>query len=273
MVTRGEVSYDDPIIAYLPPHAHPRRVLDTPVTLLHLATHTGGLPRLPANLYRRALPTWGTNPYARYHLDDLYQATARTRPRHRPGTHVHYSNFGIGLLGQLLANAANSTYSDLVLDRVCRPLGMTTTLTGPGPSCATGHRRGRPMPAWEMGALAAAGTLRSNATDLLRYLQAHLYPHTTPLPPALGATHIPRVAAKGKDRICLVWNHRRSRHGDLLFHSGATRGFTAFIGFCPQVQIGIAALANTTPTHRHNMTSTAYALFKTLIRQHQTAPT
>jgi serine-type D-Ala-D-Ala carboxypeptidase/endopeptidase len=73
--------------------------------------------------------------------------------------------------------------------------------------------------------------LRSSATDLLRYLKAHLHPDTTPLPIALRATQVPRVAAKGTDRICLAWNHRRSRYGDLLFHSGATRGFTAFLGF------------------------------------------
>jgi len=268
MVTRGEVSYDDPITAYLPPRARPRRTPETPVTLVHLATHTAGYPCLPANFYLRALPAWATNPYARYRLDDLYWATARTRPRHCPGTHVHYSNFGVGLLGQLLANAANSDYPKLVLDRICRPLGMTQTLTGPSPSCATGHRRGQPVPTWEMGALAAAGTVRSSATDLLRYLHAHLHPQTVPLTLALRAVQIPRVAAKGKDRICLVWNHRRSRYGDVLFHSGATRGFTAFVGFCPQTQTGLAALTNSTPTYRHNMIPTAYALFKTLIREH-----
>ncbi|MGH3534335.1 MAG: serine hydrolase, partial [Pseudonocardiaceae bacterium] len=160
---------------------------------------------------------------------------------------------------------------DLILDRVCRPLGMAGTLTGPGPLCATGYRRGRPVPAWEMGALAPAGTLRSSATDLLRYLQAHLRPEATPLAAALRATQVPRVAAKGKDRICLVWNHRSSRYGEVLFHSGGTRGFTAFVGFCPQAVTGVAALVNTTPTRRRNMIHTAYSLFKTLIREHQAA--
>ena len=271
MVTRGEVNYNDRITAYLPPQAFPRRVPETPVTLVHLATHTAGFPRLPANFYLRALPVWRTNPYARYRLDDLYRATARTRPRHPPGTHMHYSDFGVGLLGQLLANAANRDYQELVLDRICRPLGMTDTLTGPGPSCATGYRRGRPVPMWHMDALAAAGTLRCSATDLLRYLQAHLRPEATPLSVALHATQVPLVAAKGNDRICLVWNHRRSRYGDLLFHSGATRGFTAFLGFCPQAHTGVAALVNTTPTYRRNMIPTAYALFEALIREHRTA--
>lgn len=271
MVTRGEIGYDDPITAYLPPEARPRRATGAPITLVQLATHTAGLPRLPANLYLQALPAWWTNPYARYRLDDLYRATAHLRVRRRPGAHVHYSNFGVGLLGQLLANAAAVDYRDLVLDRVCRPLGMTGTRTGPGPLCATGHRRGRPVPAWEMGALAPAATLRSSATDLLRYLHAHLHPEATPLAAALRATQVPRVAAKGKDRICLVWNHRSSRHGDVLFHSGATRGFTAFLGFCPQAGTGVAALVNTTPTHRRNMIPTAYSLFKALIRERRAA--
>lgn len=84
MVTRGEIDYDDPITAYLPPDARPRRGTDAPITLVQLATHTAGLPRLPTNLYRRALPVWTTNPYARYHLDDLYRATARIRARRHP---------------------------------------------------------------------------------------------------------------------------------------------------------------------------------------------
>lgn len=268
MVSRGEIGYDDPITAYLPPEARPRRARVPPVTLVQLATHTAGLPRLPANLYLRALPGWRTNPYARYRLDDLYHATARIRTRHRSGARVRYSNFGVGLLGQLLANAVGEDYRDLILDRVCRPLRMTGTLTGPGPLCATGYRRGRPMPAWDMDALAPAGTLRSSATDLLRYLQAELRPEGTPLADALRATQIPRAAAKGKDRICLGWNHRSSRHGDLFFHSGGTRGFTAFLGFCPQTGTGVAALVSTTPTYRRNMIPTAYSLFKALIREH-----
>jgi CubicO group peptidase (beta-lactamase class C family) len=137
----------------------------------------------------------GTDFWSGYHLDDLYQATARTRLQHRPGSHVHYSNFGIGLLEQLLANAANSTSPDLFLDRVCRPIGMTNTLTGPCPSCATGYRRGRPMPAWEMGALAAADTLRSDATDLL--LPARPFTPTHHLP-RRGQRHAPSRSSPGR---------------------------------------------------------------------------
>lgn len=311
MATRGEVGYDDPITAYLPPRARPRRASAAPITLVHLATHSAGLPHHPANFYLRALPAWWTNPFARYDLNDLYQATARIRVRNQPGARVRYSNFGVGLLGQLLANAAGCDYHELVIDRICRPLGMLDTRTQPDASCATGHRHGHPVPGWEMvidhllrrlgvidiytkpgttgavqhrrnhpvpgwkmGALAGAGTLRSSAADLLRYLQAQLHPETSPLEAALRAAQIPRVHDESRDHVCLVWNHRRTRRGDLLFHGGATRGFTAFVGFCPQATIGVAAVVNvvnTASTHRYTMIQTAYSLLKALVREHSTA--
>lgn len=264
MVSRGEVGYDDPITDYLPPEAVPRRTLQTPITLAQLATHTAGLHRVPANLYPRAVRAWWTNPYAGYHFDHLYRATARIRPSRPPGTRVHYSNFGVGLLGQLLANAVGRDYRDLVIDRVCRPLGMIDSRTVPAATCAPGHRRGRPVVPWEMDALAPAGTLRSSGADLVRYLAAQLHPDDTVLAEALRAAQQPRVKAKKRDSVCLVWNHRSSRHGDLLFHGGATRGFTSFIGFCPQAGIGVAALANNSPTVRHNLIPIAYAFLKEL---------
>lgn len=270
MAVRGEVGYDDPITAYLPSGALPRRTAAESITLAHLATHTGGLPRAPANLLLRAVSTWWTNPYAGYRLNDLYRATTRIRPRHPPGTRVRYSNFGVGLLGQLLANAAGRDYPGLVIDRVCHPLGLTETRAVADPGCASGYHRARPVPPWEMNALAAAGSLRSSATDLLRYLDAQLHPQATPLTDALRAVQTPRVtraAGRGQDSICLVWNHRAFRRYELFFHSGATRGFTAFLGFCRQADVGVIALTNGSWTWRDTVIPTAYALLKTLTKE------
>lgn len=266
MVVCGEVNYDDPITAYLPPRARPRHDAAGSITLAHLATHSGGLPPLPANLLPRAIRTWWTNPYANYRIGHLYRATARIRPRHPPGTRVRYSNYGVGLLGQLLANAAGQRYKDLVIDRVCRPLGMTSTRATAEPACASGYRRGRPVPPLQMDALDAAGTLRSNATDLICYLDAHLDPQTTPLADALHAVQVPRTPVRGRDSVCLVWNHRTFRRYQLLFHSGATRGFTAFLGFCPQANSSVVALTNDSWARQDTLIPTGYALLKTLTK-------
>ncbi|MGW0537970.1 serine hydrolase domain-containing protein [Streptomyces sp. NPDC003032] len=254
MAARGEVGYRDPIETYLPPTAAPRRLDGPPVTLLDLATHHGGLPRLPSNVYRRGLRHWISNPYARYRAEDLYRATARLRSRERT---VRYSTFGIGLLGTLLANAAGSDYLTLLTERVLRPLGMHGTgvpdrADGPGAlraPAATGHRRGRPVPHWTLDALAGAGALYSTGADVARYLLAQLHPATTPLAAAIEASHRPHHPYEGGDNhVCLAWTHRVVGSRALLWHTGGTGGFTAFTGFSPEAGTGVAVLANVAPT-------------------------
>lgn len=124
LVARREVRYDDPVARYLP-----RRAAAPPITLLHLATHTSGLPRLPPGLLTgSARRAWFTNPYAGYSSAELLTAFSRAEPRHRPGTRVRYSNFGAGLLGHALARAAGGSdedpdagYGALLTERVLTP--------------------------------------------------------------------------------------------------------------------------------------------------------
>jgi CubicO group peptidase (beta-lactamase class C family) len=188
-------------------------------------------------------------PPCAYRLVDLYRATARLTPRDPPGGAARYSTFGIALLGQLLANATNQSYEPLLAERVCRPLGLTATaaelLGEASPLRATGHRRGRPVPAWQLDALTSSGGLRCTGVDLLAYLDAHLKPESTALADALRATQTPRaVTPTGTNAICLVWNHRVVDFRTLLWHTGGTRGFSSFLGFSPEAGAGVGVLAN-----------------------------
>ena len=49
-VQRGEARLDDPVSEHLPDGSRVPRRGDAEITLLHLATHTSGLPRLPPGL-------------------------------------------------------------------------------------------------------------------------------------------------------------------------------------------------------------------------------
>ncbi|MFI8079719.1 serine hydrolase domain-containing protein [Kitasatospora sp. NPDC086009] len=218
MAARGEVGYDDPIDRYLPAGAAPGYPRERPITLLHLATHTSGLPRLPVGLLPAMAPRWFTSPYATFGPAHLLGALPRTPVRGTPGAQVRYSNLGFGLLGLLLANAAGQRYEDLLEARVCGPLGLVDTSCGPGREDAAGYRRGRRVPSFRLPALPGASALRSTADDMLRYLQAHLALDAVPLPAradasvlrtALGEVRHPRVdRRRGGARICLGWNHR-----------------------------------------------------------------
>ncbi|MBT2444997.1 beta-lactamase family protein [Streptomyces sp. ISL-36] len=256
----------DPIDTHLPPAHRPRSPAGTRITLLHLATHTSGLPRLPPGLLTRALPTYFTNPYAHYRTEHFHHALGRTRTRRHPGSRLTYSNYGMGLLGHTLAQATGTDYPTLLTEHVCRPLGLPSTTCAPAPTHqATGHRRKKSLPPFTIPALPAAGALRSTGPDLLRYLQAHLAPTSTPLATALHTVQQPRLRVpRSHDHLCLAWNLREVGGRTFLFHSGATRGFTAFIGFCPQAGTALAALTNTGPHPRNRFVQTAYLLLKQL---------
>ena len=95
--------------------------------------------------------------------------------RRAPGGRPRYSNLGFGLLGHVLALRAGCSYEHLVHTRICRPLALEDTgVSVPadaGERFAQGHsRRGRPVPHWDLSALAGAGALRSTVADLLRFL-------------------------------------------------------------------------------------------------------
>ncbi|CAM3665404.1 hypothetical protein GCM10009799_38190 [Nocardiopsis rhodophaea] len=275
MVANGDVDYNDPIDTYLPPYARPRRG-ERPITLLNLATHTAGLSRLPRNLFPGAVTHWLSDPYARYSRDDLHRATARVRPLPAAPPPPRYSTFGIGLLGQLLADAAGTSYPELLAERITGRLGMDDSGAPPAIAAATrsatGHRRGRPVSPWHFDALAGAGAARSTANDLLIYLRAHLRPEMIkpPLADALRAVRVPhrpmagRAGAAGTS-MCLVWNHRVIGEQTLLWHTGGTGGFTAFIGFSPSADAAVAVLANATPTSRQPTVRTARRLFHAVL--------
>ncbi|GAA0489266.1 serine hydrolase domain-containing protein [Streptomyces sp. NPDC046215] len=259
LVARREVRYHDPVARYLP------RALPggPPVTLLHLATHTSGLPRQPPGLLTgSARHSWFGNPYAAYSPADLMAALPRTRLHHRPGTRVRYSNFGVGLLGHALARAAGGSYPELLAERVLRPLGLADTDCDPGRPQAPGHWHGRPRPPWLIPALPAAGALRSSGRDMLTLLTALLAPERAgpaSLRAALTDVQRPRLSLpRSENRLCLVWNLRPRQGRPLLHHSGGTRGFTAFAGFLPDSGTALAAFANAAPTPLAPFVQAAY---------------
>ncbi|WP_424186805.1 serine hydrolase domain-containing protein [Actinokineospora sp. G85] len=261
MADRGEVDPTDPVQLHLPPGAAPG--LGPEVTLVRLATHTSGLPRLPPGLRRAALPHWRTNPYRDFDGDDFAAALRRTRPG--PPGRYRYSNFGGALLGHTLAHVGGRPYEELLAERVLRPLNLRDTDFATSDQ-VTGHLRGRARPPWEIPGMPAAGGLRSSASDMLRYLTAHLSPPTPPLGRPC-AEAIRSHAPAGGHEVCLVWNLRRRLGRDLLFHSGGTRGCTAFAAFSPSTATAFVALANAGPTVGHSFVQRAYEAAWTLVER------
>jgi D-alanyl-D-alanine-carboxypeptidase/D-alanyl-D-alanine-endopeptidase len=235
MAERGQVILSDPATKYLPGAAPGQ------ATLLDLATHTSGLPCLPPGLRRYALLRPG-DPYAWYPAGALVRAARRSLATAAGGQPYLYSNYGFGLLGYLLGNAAGVPYRKLVEERVCGPLGMPATTFDATP--VQGYSRGKPVGPWHLGVLSAAGGLHSTATDLARLLAACLASEATGLSQAVRAALAPRVTISPKAEIGLAWHHALRDGQRVIWHNGMTGGFSAMVALSPEGRTGVAVLAN-----------------------------
>jgi D-alanyl-D-alanine-carboxypeptidase/D-alanyl-D-alanine-endopeptidase len=232
---RGEVKLSDPGTDYLP-GASPGQV-----TLVELATHTSGLPRLPPGMHRYALVR-PRNPYASYPESSFLRAARRSLATAPGGQPYAYSNFGVALLGYLLGEAAQVPYQRLVEERICRPLAMAATSFDARP--VQGYSHGRKVPPWRLGPMAAAGGLYSTAGDMLKLLTACLRPPGTALArsaPLALATH----AALGPGgEIGLGWHHALRDGRRVSWHNGMTGGYSSMVALDIERQSAIVALAN-----------------------------
>jgi D-alanyl-D-alanine-carboxypeptidase/D-alanyl-D-alanine-endopeptidase len=244
MVSRNEVTLDDPAVKYLPENVKMPERSGKSITLLDLSTHTSGLPRLPSNLKLKD----PRNPYADYSVDDLYQfLSGYTLPRD-PGSEFEYSNLGGGLLGHLLAYRAGTDYESLIGTRITQPLGMPDTGIALSSSMkqrmATGHNAMlAPVANWDLPTLAGAGALRSSANDMLTFLEAFIGYKESPLAPAMKAMLEVRRPL-GQTKIGLGWLIYSTDGREIAWHNGGAGGFRSFAGYDPKERIGVVVLSN-----------------------------
>jgi serine-type D-Ala-D-Ala carboxypeptidase/endopeptidase len=246
LADRGELSLQDPISKFLPAGVKLPTRNGQEISLLSLATHTSGLPRLPGNL----APADDRNPYADYTLEQLYTFLSGYSLPRAIGAEYEYSNLGAGLLGHLLGLRAGTTYENLIKTQITQPLQMPDTViqlsTAQQTRFATGHTGlGQPTAYWDLPTLAGAGGLRSTVNDLLTFLAANLQFTSSPLAARLQTMQTVQVKTPDPTMAMAIgWHVLRQPGGNVIFHDGGTGGFRSFIGFVPQRGLGVVVLAN-----------------------------
>jgi serine-type D-Ala-D-Ala carboxypeptidase/endopeptidase len=254
MISQSRVTLNEPVRALLP-HDAVGNPAEPEIALVDLVTQHSGLPRLPSNFS----PANPGNPYADYTAAMLYQFLAKhglTRPADAP---FLYSNLGFGLLGQLLANAAQTGYPQLIAEEVTRPLRLGDTVVALSTTQKTrlipGHAEGGQVDeAWDFDALAGAGALHSTVADMLSYLSAQLHPNEFPQSPlstartmsaALKLSQELRAEAGPGTRIAFGWLYDEKR-GE-YWHNGGTGGYSSYVFFNPTHNYAGVVLLNISP--------------------------
>jgi len=176
LVEQGRLGLDDRVADHLDwvsGHRDPRMGL---VTVRQLLSHGAGIIRdgVDADFWQLRRP-FPDGPALRAEIlgADLVTDTNLA---------LKYSNFGYGLLGQLIEAVAGETYGDHVRRALIEPLGLAST--GPEPDSRTGlpmavgygrpdaEGTRQPLPAVDTGALAPATGFYATAADLARWFSA-----------------------------------------------------------------------------------------------------
>jgi serine-type D-Ala-D-Ala carboxypeptidase/endopeptidase len=215
------------------------------ITLEQLSSQSSGLPRLPANLR----PADALNPYADYTVAQMYEVLAGYVLPRDPGAQFEYSNLGVGLLGHALALRAQTSYEELLRERVLEPLDMKDTGITLSPTARTRvaaphDAGGDTVPLWDLPTLAGAGALRSTTHDMLKLAEAALR-GSGPVPDAIREAMRSRAPAGGPTvSIGLGWI-RLATGGDIIvWHNGGTGGSRSFLAVVPEAGTAVVLLTN-----------------------------
>jgi CubicO group peptidase (beta-lactamase class C family) len=175
LVEQGKLDLDAEINTYLDfriPDTYPQ-----PITLKHLMTHTSGFE--DRYFERLALDADDQVPAREWLISNM---PARARP---PGDVAAYSSYGTALAGYIVARVSGEPYDQYIQEHILNPLGMVhSTAQSPMPPDLRAHSSvgytyedgafqvfpdylGQP-------ALAPAGNLQASATDMARFMIAHL---------------------------------------------------------------------------------------------------
>lgn len=236
----------DTPVAQLLPQVHFADPAVGGATLAELASHRSGLPRLgigPGGF----LDLWlagltGANPYRKAQALPI-AAAARAGEK---GS-LAYSNLGAALLGQALAQHANTSYAELLSTKILQPLNMLDTTVVDTPAALPENRArgatagGLAAAPWYGGGWEGAGIgVWSSAADITVLLQALM---DGSAPGADAAT--PRYQAGRMGKIGFGWITTQEDEREITWHDGGTGGFSSYTGFDPASGRGVVVLGNT----------------------------
>jgi CubicO group peptidase (beta-lactamase class C family) len=119
LAERGLLALHDRVAEFLPDFARNGK---QDVRILHLLTHTSGLPdMLPENLRLRQ---------SHQPLSAFVERTCRLAPAFRPGSAVNYQSMGFAILAELVHQASGRLLPEYLAQEVFGPLGMEDTSLG-----------------------------------------------------------------------------------------------------------------------------------------------
>jgi CubicO group peptidase (beta-lactamase class C family) len=244
-VEEGNLDLDTNVREYLTDVEIPDNFAE-PITLRHLLTHTAGFDD------RLYLGMVAPGPDEIQPLDE--NLNEHMPPRIRPpGETNQYSNAGMTLAGHIVEEVSGESFAEYIENHIFQPLGMErSTYEYPEslqPNMAIGHEAtpgpATPVDVWHLNDRPAGG-LRSTATDMARFMIAHLDAGGEILQPdTAGEMHQTQFRAHegiSGSAIGFIEHHGGDRRG--IHHGGQWIGFSSLLYLLPDEDFGVLVAAN-----------------------------
>ena len=251
LVEQGKLDLNRDVNEYLDfkiPATYPE-----PITLKHIMAHTPGFEEDSRDLFIE-------DPAMIRPMKEWLPAHMPARVR-APGTFSSYSNYATAVAGYIVERVSGMSFDDYIDKNILAPLGMTKTTTRqPLPdrfaadmSVGYAWDQGRFDPKkWEIITGAApAGSVSASATDMAKFMLAHLGNGALNGVRILADSTAQRMHARSQghdDRLpgFALGFYEQSGHGLRIFgHGGDTGWFHSDLALIPSENVGVFISTNT----------------------------
>ena len=190
------------------------------------------------------------NPYSKLNLLDLEAYLKTPSEKNKPSTKSFgYSNLGNGLLGHILEWHTKKTYEQLLQQEICIKLDMKSTsiYSTDSPNYTTGYDESKTKTChWDFPILYSAGAIKSNISDMSRFLYAHLHNNyfSIILKDCTKKISSDIQGHVGKGWMTETVSSKLMEINPIVWHNGGTGGYSSFMGMLPEDKIGVIILSN-----------------------------
>ena len=248
----GELQLDDPVKKHLSWFKVKDLDHDGPtITIRHLLTHTSGLPREAKGVSWNEL----TFPSRQQMIRRLVQQ----EPVFAAEEEWKYSNLGLSLVGEIVAEVSGKAWPAYVADHILSPLGMTSTYPLPTPETpglAVGYGRRVPgktrgiEPFVDIDAERPAGNMASTVEDLAKFVSLQFREGPDDGEMILGRSTLREMhrvhwlRRDWKSGWGLGFAVRRVDEQVRIGHGGSLPGHRTQIELAPDDKLGVIVLTN-----------------------------
>lgn len=258
----GKVDLHAPVSEYLPwftiEQSYPN---GPPVTVWGLLTHSSGLPR------ESDVPYWTPPDFPFPTREEVRERLAEQETLYPAATYFQYSNLGLTLAGEIVAEVSGRPYEESVAEHVLEPLGLRSTrpempaelaggrlATGYGSPGRNGERERLPL--FDARGITPAAGFSSTAEDLARFASWQLRVLDPDAPGHSEAEEVlDRDTLREMQRVQWLdpdWETARGlgfgvyRRDDTTYvgHSGSCPGYRSALWLQTDDELGMVALAN-----------------------------